>query len=829
MNPLVATVLLTLTQNAAPETSLPEVATGDRPGLLVVDLDDVRGLAVSDLQSWDLDIACVSPETREVQIVCDAKDRELLESRRIPYHVLHEDLTAFYQSRLSQTPSATRSAHGAWLSPPFGTGSMGGYYTFTEVVSVLDQITAAYPNITTNKFSIATTSQGRAVWAVKVSDNPEVDENEPESRFDAVHHAREPESMQATLWFMLALLEGYGTDPLATYLVDNREIWFIPIVNPDGYVYNQTIDPDGGGMWRKNRRNNGGGSYGVDPNRNYSFLWGYDDSGSSPNRRSETYRGPSPASEPEVAGMEGFIDSRQFATASSAHTYSDLFLYPWGYANLLTPHDAEFEELSEIATEISGYIYGRCPAILYAANGTTIDYDYGAHGILSWTVEIGGSLDGFWPPTHRIIPLAEENEWTFKTVALAAGAFIREIDRTSTEIGDGDGHFEAGEGVEIRYFLRNSGMAAPTTPVVLTLTSPSPEITITQGNVNLGAMGSFTDADNSTQPLTFTINAGVPNGTAVLLTTAIEHEGYADTSTRTFLVGEGRAFISDDLEIEVGWTAGLPSDTATLGQWVHGDPVGTFNGSEPCNPEDDVTSDPGVNCYITGNGSTTAGGDQVNDGCTTLITPAIDLSDVGPAVLSYYRWFADLGSTEKEKFEVSISNDGGANWISLETVPRTENEWTKVEIVVEEYLAQTEDVRLRFVAEDPNQNSLVEAGIDELVVMIYETEPRFNVFGRPDIGEPIALHLTGDPGGNWAVYYSFAAANFTLPMVDGTILIDPATASLLIGGTIPADGVARTLVTLPDLPALVGMTVHLQGLRIGTTIQATNSDVIVFE
>src|SRR5258705_319958 len=120
---------------------------------------------------------------------------------------------------------------------------------------------------------------------------------------DALHHAREPESMQATIWTMLALLERYGTDPLSTYLVNEREIWFVPCVNPDGYVYNESTNPGGGGLWRKNRRANAGGTTGVDLNRNYAFQWGFDNSGSSPTPTDETYRGTAAASEPEVGAL----------------------------------------------------------------------------------------------------------------------------------------------------------------------------------------------------------------------------------------------------------------------------------------------------------------------------------------------------------------------------------------------------------------------------------------------------------------------------------------------------------------------------------------------
>ena len=112
-----------------------------------------------------------------------------------------------------------------------------------------------------------------------------------------MHHAREIMTVEMCLYFARYLCENYGTDPVATFLVDNRQIWFVPIVNPDGFVYNEDNDPDGGGMWRKNRRPGGGGCYGVDNNRNYPYMWVGD--GSSGNPCDDDYRGPSAGSEPE--------------------------------------------------------------------------------------------------------------------------------------------------------------------------------------------------------------------------------------------------------------------------------------------------------------------------------------------------------------------------------------------------------------------------------------------------------------------------------------------------------------------------------------------------
>src|SRR5690606_27290450 len=152
-------------------------------------------------------------------------------------------------------------------------------------------------------------------------DHPGVDEGEPEALYTGVHHAREPGSMMAVLYFMYYLAEQYETNPEVRDLVDERRLFFVPVVNPDGYVVNETTDPDGGGMWRKNLRDNGDGSFGVDVNRNYGYEWGYDDVGSSPLPGSETYRGPAPFSEPEIVALRDFLEGgRRVSMAFNYHT-----------------------------------------------------------------------------------------------------------------------------------------------------------------------------------------------------------------------------------------------------------------------------------------------------------------------------------------------------------------------------------------------------------------------------------------------------------------------------------------------------------------------------
>ena len=261
------------------------------------------GRALLRLQRLDLDVIRKDLAGGEVVAIVDEAEIESIEALQLEVEVEVPDLAAYYARRLAagSAGGSSRAAGGTYgqsLNPAFGQGGMGGYYTFAEIVGVIDQLRASYPNLVSQKTSIGQSVQGRDIWMFKVSDNPNVDEDEPEFRVDSLHHAREPQGMQTTIYFVSWLLEEYGSDPLATYLVDEREIYVVLCVNPDGYEYNRSIAPGGGGLWRKNRRNNGGGVFGVDLNRNYPFQWAV--AGSSSNPDSDIYHGPSAASEPET-------------------------------------------------------------------------------------------------------------------------------------------------------------------------------------------------------------------------------------------------------------------------------------------------------------------------------------------------------------------------------------------------------------------------------------------------------------------------------------------------------------------------------------------------
>ena len=236
--------------------------------------------------------------------------------------IIIPDLTEHYLSRNISSDSRD-----------FPMGSMQGNYTFDELNARFDELQAEYSNIISERVILGQSVEGRDIWAFKVSDNPEEDEEEPEVLFTALTHAREPVGMMNLIYFVQLLGEEYGSDPELTYLVNEREIWFLPVVNPDGYVYNESIQPNGGGMHRKNRRDTNcgeGTNRGVDLNRNYSFGWGANNTGSSQDPCATTYRGESAFSEPETQIVSDFILDHEFMNVLHYHTYSNVYIHAFG-------------------------------------------------------------------------------------------------------------------------------------------------------------------------------------------------------------------------------------------------------------------------------------------------------------------------------------------------------------------------------------------------------------------------------------------------------------------------------------------------------------------
>ncbi|MCS7075446.1 MAG: M14 family zinc carboxypeptidase [Bacteroidia bacterium] len=349
-----------------------------------------------------------------------------LTQNNIQYDILISDVIEYYVKRnqISYTqkvdnaiciPATYNPADTIKTPTGFTLGSMGGFFTYNEFITHLNTLRANYPSLVSKIDTIGYSIQNRPILAFKISDNPDINEPEPQVLYTAIHHAREPAGLSVLIFYAYYLVENYATHPEIQYLINNRELYFIPMINPDGYVYNQTTNPSGGGMWRKNRRNNGSGSYGVDLNRNYGYQWGYDNIGSSPNPNDPTYRGTAPFSEPETQAVRNFCQSKQFKIALNYHTYGNLLIYPWGHLpSYYTPDSAQFVEYAKLKTKANNYLYGTGnQTVGYVVNGDSDDWMYGDQAtknkIFSFTPECGTPSDGFWPAMSRIIPICKEN------------------------------------------------------------------------------------------------------------------------------------------------------------------------------------------------------------------------------------------------------------------------------------------------------------------------------------------------------------------------------------------------------------------------------------
>ncbi|GAA2075460.1 M14 family metallopeptidase [Actinomadura alba] len=333
-------------------------------------------------------------------------------------HGRHVVITATEQ----QANAVARLGHKVTRLPtePAGTGvgtldfppADSQYHNFAELTAEVDSVVSGHASIA-RKTVLGRSYEGREMMAIKISDNVGTDENEPEVLFTHHQHAREHLTVEMAVYLLNLLTDGYGSDSRITDLVNTREIWILPDLNPDGGEYD--IATGSYRSWRKNRQPNSGSSYvGTDLNRNWAYNWGCC-GGSSGSTSSETYRGRAGESAPEVRVVADFVRSRvvggrqQIKAAIDFHTYSELVLWPYGYtysdtAAGLTQDDRNAHAtLGQNMASTNGYTAEQS-SDLYITDGTINDWLWGAHKIFSYTFEMyprsGGG--GFYPPDEVI-------------------------------------------------------------------------------------------------------------------------------------------------------------------------------------------------------------------------------------------------------------------------------------------------------------------------------------------------------------------------------------------------------------------------------------------
>lgn len=492
-------------------------------------------------------------------VTTDLSESEIATARTsgFPCEVLIDDVQAFYRERNSGATKAThREDRDLCNEPPvyptpqhFEYGSMGGFYTWQEMLDILDAMRAAYPDLISVKQSIGQSIEGRDIFMVRMSNTPDVDADRPEVLYDALHHSREPAGLSQLIYFMWYLLENHGTDDEVSYLLDNMELYMVPCLNPDGYVYNETISPEGGGMWRKNRRDNGDGSFGVDINRNYGEGWGFDDIGSSTDPASETYRGTAPFSEPETQAMRGFCNAHSFRLALNYHTYGNHLVYPWGYLpSIYTPDSAVFVAHGVQFAQDNRYHFGTAnQTVGYQVNGGSDDWMYGEQStkpkIFAVTPECGGSGDGFWPPEWRIKEIAQENMRQNLRLAHLAGVFAKAYDRTDPILPSLDSY--------IRFDVRRLGIGSG--PLSITL-EPLANVVNVGTALDLPNMGLLEVHSDSIE---ITLDPGMQPGDVFSYVVAVSNGPYTYRDTLSKVYGPVTVLLNDPCNNYDHWSGSL--------------------------------------------------------------------------------------------------------------------------------------------------------------------------------------------------------------------------------------------------------------------------------
>ncbi|MFO7992143.1 MAG: M14 family zinc carboxypeptidase [Thermoplasmata archaeon] len=295
------------------------------------------------------------------------------------------------------------------------------YLTIGELYGWMENLTAQYPDICSME-KYGTSWEGRDLWMMKISDNVTVDEDEPEVLIDANIHAREWSTHQVASYFIWRILDEYNSSDYIHWLVNNREIFVAPMVNPDGYYFDGNGDSSQQDMWRKNRNDSTPtSSIGIDLNRNYDFCW--NGTGASDDPSSDIYCGEMPFSEYETRDLSDWILSRDIDSYMNIHSYAGTFLLPGSGNGEPVPHDDWHHDMGKdmtYFTTIMGdpaqqYSYGSSmEEIGYTASGGAHDWTYNATGAASWCLELETGEDGsgdpyeFYPPESEIMTINQD-------------------------------------------------------------------------------------------------------------------------------------------------------------------------------------------------------------------------------------------------------------------------------------------------------------------------------------------------------------------------------------------------------------------------------------
>lgn len=656
------------------------------------------------------------------------------------------------------------------------------YPDLAEVLAQMQDAATQYPAICelvdlTARYNAPPTFEGRHLYAVKISDNVAIDEDEPPMLIVGAHHAREIVTPVISLLAMDNLLSGYAGDPAIRDLVDSHEIWIAPVWNPDGYNHVFTVN----NMWRKNRRVFAQG-VGVDQNRNYPLGWERPCSGTT-NPGSETYKGPSAGSEAETQTLMTWSRDVRFAKVIDYHSSGRETLYAYNCTS--HPFESYLEEEASGLTLASGYVDARLPS----AEGEHFQWQAGHFGTQAFLIE---THTEFQPSYQSAL---DEANRVWPGIVWMLEHHLPVTGRV-TEAGSGDPLEATVTPVGVNYVLGEGNSSSPVTgrfyaaypagAYDVAFEAPGYQTQVVHVEVQPGSPSVVDVALNRTL-ISFDLPSGVPStihprfdrfslridesepgslepGTAMLhygppggpyesnplvsmgggawlavfpLTPCGEPVAYwlsaedvngvlvvspaaAPNETYLALSSTGvQTVFEDNFETSLGWTTAV--NGATAGHWQRGVPVNDPNWAY--DPETD--GDGSGSAFLTQN---EFGNTDVDNGAVLLTSPVFDLS-AGGASIGYFYYFNLTNEDGSDRLLVELSSNGtGGPWTPV--IAHTTNgglAWRQHTISQADLdaanITMTASMALRFTANDAGAQSIVEAGIDGVSITTSRCDP----------------------------------------------------------------------------------------------------------
>jgi hypothetical protein len=433
-----------------------------------------------------------------LEVVIEPDDIAVLDALGLEYDIVLDDIARHHE----QVRSDKRG------------GVFGNYYLYNEVLQEILQLQGQYPGLLKVDSLAIRSIENRALYTVKVSNSPGVNNGKPEVLFSGAIHAYEPIGVSVCMNDMTHLCENYGSDPEIQWLVDNRQIFFIPVMNPDGYVYNETYPSM---MWRKNRRYNSGGSYGVDLNRNYPYKWGYDNVGSSPTQSAWNYRGTEPASEPETQAVIDFVNAHSFRTWHNHHSPGDVLLIPFSYMNSYPWDDTlEYYTICREESLLYGFVdWGNSTqAYGYPCNGELGDWawcDSATYMIFGLVPELGPDYWGGLNDSSEIIGICQDMLQAEIYLMEVSGFFpvfsaFTVIDTFANA--NNDGVLNPGETASLHIVLQNKAVVDTASGLCGYLRTTNGQINIMDSIGNYGDVIRLAQASNIADPYGVACSSG---------------------------------------------------------------------------------------------------------------------------------------------------------------------------------------------------------------------------------------------------------------------------------------------------------------------------------